>query len=131
MELVHSSDSQVSWTRFLRHCAGLYLANSSQQLLPAFLTDAVFSTLDSVDIDGTFEAKGVEHAKQRLEFVAAEVREPFPAAVKDSGVDTIVMKHFLSGFSDGDADIILKHCKQVLPNDGKILLLQVCTSFLA
>jgi len=39
-----------------------------------------------VDIPGTFEAKGIEDAKSRLKFVAAEVREPFPAEVKDAGV---------------------------------------------
>jgi hypothetical protein len=36
------------------------------------------------------------------------------------------MKHFLSGFSDTDAALILKHCAQVLTPDGRILLLQVC-----
>ena len=40
-------------------------------------------------------------------------------------VDTLVMKHFLSGFSDADAEIILKHCREVLSPEGKILLLQV------
>ena len=35
------------------------------------------------------------------------------------------MKHFLSGFSDADAEVILKHCREVLTSDGKILLLQV------
>ncbi len=39
-----------------------------------------------MDIPGTFEAKGIEDAKSRLKFVAAEVREPFPAEVKDAGV---------------------------------------------
>jgi len=39
-----------------------------------------------VDIPGTFEAKGIEDAKSRLKFVAAEVREPFPAEVKDAEV---------------------------------------------
>ncbi|KAK9836012.1 hypothetical protein WJX81_006289 [Elliptochloris bilobata] len=80
--------------------------------------------LDSVDIKGTFEAKGVTNAKDRLQFVAAEVREPFPAAVAEAGVDTLVMKHFLSGFSDADAALILKHCAAVLAPDGRILLLQ-------
>ena len=77
-----------------------------------------------MDIKGTFEAKGVHNAAERLKFVAAEVREPFPASIQEAGVDTLVMKHFLSGFSDADADLILKHCKQVLPQQGKILLLQ-------
>ena len=40
-------------------------------------------------------------------------------------VDVLVMKHFLSGFSDADAEVILKHCREVLTSDGKILLLQV------
>jgi hypothetical protein len=40
----------------------------------------------SVDIPGTFDAKGIADAKSRLTFVAAEVREPFPPAVKDAGV---------------------------------------------
>ena len=66
----------------------------------------------------------MHNAKERLKFVAAEVREPFPASIRDAGIDTLVMKHFLSGFSDNDADLILKHCKQVLPAQGKILLLQ-------
>ena len=38
------------------------------------------------------------------------------------------MKHFLSGFSDEDAEVILKHCREVLTPDGKILLLQVRSS---
>jgi hypothetical protein len=45
--------------------------------------------------------------------------------VKDAKVDTLVMKHFLSGFSDDDAKLILKHCKEVLPKEANILLLQV------
>ena len=56
---------------------------------------------------------------------ASQVREPFPAAVAEAGVDTLVMKHFLSGFSDADAALILKHCAAVLAPDGRILLLQV------
>ena len=35
------------------------------------------------------------------------------------------MKHFLSGFSDDDAKLILKHCSEVLPKSANILLLQV------
>ena len=35
------------------------------------------------------------------------------------------MKHFLSGFSDDDAKLILKHCNEVLPKSANILLLQV------
>jgi hypothetical protein len=45
--------------------------------------------------------------------------------VAEAKVDTLVMKHFLSGFSDADAKLILKHCKEVLPRHANILLLQV------
>ena len=47
------------------------------------------------------------------------------AQVAEAKVDTLVMKHFLSGFSDADAKLILKHCKEVLPRHANILLLQV------
>ena len=78
----------------------------------------------SVDIPGTFEAKGIKDAKSRLQFVAAEVREPFPKEVKAANPDTIMMKHFLSGFSDADAKIILKHISQIQESKAHILLLQ-------
>ena len=40
-------------------------------------------------------------------------------------VDTLMMKHFLSGFGDDDAKLILKHCAEVIPSHADILLLQV------
>lgn len=79
----------------------------------------------SVDFKVTFERKGVLDAKQRLTRVSGDVREPFPEAVRAANVDTLVMKHFLSGFSDDDAKLILKHCSEVLPKQANILLLQV------
>lgn len=54
-----------------------------------------------------------------------DVRTPFPATVKAAKVDTITMKHFLSGFTDDDAKLVLKHCGEVLEPNGKVLLLQV------
>jgi hypothetical protein len=39
-------------------------------------------------------------------------------------VDTLLMKHFLSAFSDADSVAIIKHCKQTLAPSGAILLLQ-------
>jgi predicted SAM-dependent methyltransferase len=39
-------------------------------------------------------------------------------------VDTLMMKHFLSAFSDEDAAAIVRNCKQVLAPGGKLLLLQ-------
>ena len=80
----------------------------------------------SVDIPGTFERKGIENAKSRLQFVAAEVREPWPKEVKEANVDTLMMKHFLSGFSDEDAKIILEQISNIQKSKAHILLFQVC-----
>lgn len=79
----------------------------------------------SVDVQGTFEAKGVTSAAQRLQRIPADVMQPFPQAIQEAGVDTLLMKHFLSAFSDSQADTILKHCAQALSMDGKLLLMQV------
>ena len=63
---------------------------------------------------------------QRSEsLVVGDVMQPFPDNVQKAGIDTLVMKHFLSAFNDKDAILILKHCSQVLAPQGKILLLQV------
>ncbi len=87
----------------------------------------VFLVDHRVDLPGMFGAKGVEHAKERVELVVGDVMQPFPDTVQKAGVDTLVMKHFLSAFNDKDAILILKHCSQVLAPQGKLLLLQVCT----
>eukprot|EP00891_Asterochloris_glomerata_P005597 jgi/Astpho2/5597/fgenesh1_pg.00079_%23_53_t len=73
---------------------------------------------------GTFEAKGVTSAAQRLQRIPADVMQPFPQAIQEAGVDTLLMKHFLSAFSDSQADTILKHCAQALSMHGKLLLMQ-------
>lgn len=39
-------------------------------------------------------------------------------------VDALLMKHFLSAFSDTDCVSIINHCKQCLAPSGAILLLQ-------
>lgn len=72
-----------------------------------------------------FGAKGIKNAQDRISLVVGDVMEPFPEEVQKAGVDTLMMKHFLSAFNDKDAAVILKHCSQVLTPDGKILLLQV------
>jgi hypothetical protein len=80
--------------------------------------------LDSVSFEGTFESKGIKNAKERTQLVAAEVREPWPQAVKDANVDTMMMKHFLSGFSDDDAKTILRHISDIQNPGSHILLFQ-------
>ena len=72
-----------------------------------------------------FGAKGIKNAEDRISLVVGDIMEPFPSEVQKAGVDTLMMKHFLSAFNDKDAALILKHCVQVLAPDGKILLLQV------
>ena len=77
----------------------------------------------SVDVQRTFVDHGV--AAARLQLVAGDVRDPMPAAAQHASPDTIVMKHFLSAFSDPDVSRILEHCKRVLAPGGTVLLLQV------
>lgn len=80
---------------------------------------------DRVDLPAMFGAKGIEHAEERVSLVVGDVMQPFPETVQQAGVDTLVMKHFLSAFNNKDATLILKHCSQVLSPQGKVLLLQV------
>ncbi|WIA10082.1 hypothetical protein OEZ85_010289 [Tetradesmus obliquus] len=70
--------------------------------------------IDSIDIPGMFEAKGVAGAAGRLTLMSGDVRQPFPQQAQQAQVDTLLMKHFLSAFSDEDCALILKHCRQVL-----------------
>ncbi len=44
--------------------------------------------------------------------------------VKDAQPDALLMKHFLSAFSDEDSVAIVTHCRQVLAPQGRVLLLQ-------
>ncbi|KAF6265260.1 S-adenosyl-L-methionine-dependent methyltransferase [Scenedesmus sp. NREL 46B-D3] len=80
--------------------------------------------IDSIDIPGMFEAKGVTGAAGRLTLMSGDVRQPFPQQAQQAQVDTLLMKHFLSAFSDEDCALILKHCREVLAPGGSILLLQ-------
>lgn len=80
--------------------------------------------IEGVDLPGMFGGKGIQRAQERVELVVGDVMQPFPDAVQRAGVDTLLMKHFLSAFNDKDAVLILKHCTQVLAPRGKILLLQ-------
>ena len=79
----------------------------------------------SVDLKGTFENKGIKDAESKLQKVAAEVRDPWPQEVKEAEVDTLMMKHFLSGFDDADAKTILKHISDIQKPKSHILLFQV------
>lgn len=80
--------------------------------------------IKGVDLPEMFGAKGIDNAEKRVSLVVGDVMKPFPESVQKAGVDTLLMKHFLSAFNDKDAMLILKHCSQVLGPQGKILLLQ-------
>ena len=55
----------------------------------------------------------------RIEIKTGDVFKSIP-----KGADAIVMKHFISAWSDDDAAKILANCKAALPSDGKLILLQ-------
>ncbi len=42
--------------------------------------------LHSIDIPGMFEAKGVKGAKDRLQLLVGDVRQPFPAPAQEAKV---------------------------------------------
>ena len=54
--------------------------------------------------------------------IEIKVGDVFEAVPK--GADAIVMKHFISAWSDEDAMKILTNCKAALPEHGRLLLLQ-------
>jgi hypothetical protein len=55
----------------------------------------------------------------RIEIKTGDVFQEIP-----QGADAIAMKHFISAWSDADAMKILANCKQALPRNGKLILLQ-------
>ncbi len=63
------------------------------------------------------KSQGVEPA--RIEIKTGDVFEAVP-----KGADAIVMKHFISAWSDDDAMKILANCKAALPEEGRLILLQ-------
>eukprot|EP00927_Polykrikos_kofoidii_P066499 TRINITY_DN62089_c0_g1_i1.p1 TRINITY_DN62089_c0_g1~~TRINITY_DN62089_c0_g1_i1.p1 ORF type:complete len:794 (+),score=149.56 TRINITY_DN62089_c0_g1_i1:78-2384(+) len=58
-----------------------------------------------------------------MQKIAGDVLEPFPPSVRGA-VDVIVMKHFLSAFSDSKVATILGHTAAALKDSGRIFLLQ-------
>lgn len=63
------------------------------------------------------KSQGVE--LDQIEIKTGDVFEAIP-----QGADAIVMKHFISAWSDRDALKIIANCKQALPPHGKLILLQ-------
>lgn len=71
-------------------------------------------------------------AETAYQYIASLGVEPEKIAIKTgdvfkeipTGANAIVMKHFISAWSDEDAMKILANCKKALPSDGKLILLQ-------
>ncbi|MEM8503920.1 MAG: methyltransferase [Cyanobacteria bacterium P01_D01_bin.1] len=63
-------------------------------------------------------------AKQGIDPDAVEVKTGDVFESVPQGADAIVMKHFISAWSDEDARKILANCKAALPEDGRLILLQ-------
>lgn len=55
----------------------------------------------------------------RVQIVGGNALESLP-----KGADAIVMKYFLSVFNQEDSIKVLTHCREALPNQGKVILLQ-------
>ena len=76
---------------------------------------------DLLDVASTAEeyirGQGVD--SDSIEIKTGDVFESIP-----TGADAIVMKHFISAWSDDDAMKILANCKKALPKDGRLILLQ-------
>ena len=76
---------------------------------------------DIPDVASTAEdyIKSMGTDLSRIEIKTGDVFESVP-----TGADAIVMKHFISAWSDEDAAKIIANCKAALPPQGKLILLQ-------
>ena len=63
-----------------------------------------------------FDAEGLSN---RCKLIGADLAETVP-----SGADTYVIKHVLHGCRDDAAIRILQNCRQVIPDDGRLLVIE-------
>lgn len=63
-----------------------------------------------------FDSEGLG---DRCKLLAADLLEEIPA-----GADVHILKHVLHGYGDDAAIRILRHCRAVLPSDGRLLLIE-------
>jgi hypothetical protein len=70
-------------------------------------------------IDAAAPRFGKEGLTDRCKLLAADLCEGVPA-----GADVYMLKHVLHGREDGAAIEILRHCKSVLPADGRVLVIE-------
>ncbi|MGB6688460.1 MAG: methyltransferase [Terracidiphilus sp.] len=60
-----------------------------------------------------------EDPSSRCQLIAADLTQSVPA-----GADVYMLKHVLHGRKDGDAVAILKNCRTVIPQDGRLLVIE-------
>merc|ERR1712176_704936 len=73
----------------------------------------------------------IVRGSRTVDFIAGNALDPFPITTPTSNVpvrgavDVVVMKHFLSAFSDSKVTTMLKNIRAVLtPKTGRVFLLQ-------
>ena len=74
-----------------------------------------------VDLEASVEAAKVRFAEEdlRCELIAADLTQSVPG-----GADVYMLKHVLHGRRDADAITILKNCRAVIPQDGRLLIIE-------
>src|SRR5271157_1021134 len=76
-----------------------------------------------VDLESSVDAAKSRFADEdpssRCELIAADLTQSVPA-----GPDVYMLKHVLHGRQDGDAVTILKNCHAVIPQNGRLLIVE-------
>ncbi len=76
-----------------------------------------------VDLELSVEAAKPRFAREdpssRCELIAADLTQSVPA-----GADVYMLKHVLHGRRDADAVMILKNCRAVIPQNGRLLIIE-------
>ncbi len=76
-----------------------------------------------VDLEPSVDAArprfAVEDPSSRCELITADLLQSVPA-----GADVYMLKHVLQGRQDGAAVTILKNCRAVIPEDGRLLIIE-------
>ncbi len=84
-----------------------------------------FSSVDGMLVD---RPSSIEEARPRFQsgglagrctLVAADLTKEVPA-----GADVYLLKHVLHGFDDRTASQVLRHCRAVLPAEGRVLVIE-------
>jgi ubiquinone/menaquinone biosynthesis C-methylase UbiE len=76
-----------------------------------------------VDLESSVETArarfAIEDASSRCELVVADLMQSVPA-----GADVYMIKHVLHGRRDAEAITILKNCRGVIPQNGRLLIIE-------